>query len=106
MKLLFIIFILLFICLIICSNYIKELKIEMFLSKYMDPSLDGKINYSYLRNPDYTKDILNKYYLNDDTRKFSIKYNYYPLKDKRRYYYSNHGWVYIYGYNGGINGKL
>ena len=46
---------------------------ENFIIKNNDPDNDGKMEFSYLVSPQYTDDILSRYYINDDTRVRNIR---------------------------------
>ena len=58
--------------------------IEKFIIRNDDPDNDGKMKFSYLINPQYTPDILSKYYLNDDTRVNNIRSIEHPTQSPRR----------------------
>jgi hypothetical protein len=60
------VFMILFILLIICIKINKNN--ELFITQNNDPANDGKMKFGYLTDKDYNKNILNMYYLNDDTR--------------------------------------
>jgi hypothetical protein len=59
----------------------------------IDPSKDGKMSFDYLINPNYDKEVLGKYYINDD-----IIINGSRLND--HYYQGKHNtfWGFLYNY--------
>jgi len=42
---------------------------------------DGKMDFKYISDPNYTKNILNKYYINDDTKKNGVNVNQHIYKN-------------------------
>jgi hypothetical protein len=50
------------------QNNQNNLKYETFLTKNNDPNNDGKMTFPFLNDPNYSKNVLNSYYLNDDTK--------------------------------------
>jgi hypothetical protein len=62
-----------------------------------DPSfIDGKMNFKYLTDKNYTKNILNKYYLNDDLRYYTIRYINHPYQNSNPYLSYIGGWNFEY----------
>ena len=87
-KLLIIILIIIIVIIIIYNNkYIFIQQNDMFGNiKYYDPQAvianDGKMNFDFLNDPQYTNKILNEYYLNDDMKLNGVKLNYHPQQSR------------------------
>jgi hypothetical protein len=84
--------ILLFIILLILNFYLLNKNIltkDSFISKNNDPINDGKMSFSFLHDPNYTNNILNKYYLNDDTKTNNSRNIFHPYQVKKIQYYGN-----------------
>ena len=56
---------------------------ENFIIRNNEPDNDGKMEFSYLVNPQYTDDILSRYYINDDTRVRNIRSVKHPTQTPR-----------------------
>lgn len=67
-----------------------DIDIENFVSKREnnDPDKDGKMDFSYIYNPNYTKHILDNYYIDDDIKVNGNRLIYHPLQFKKRGYLS------------------
>ena len=59
----------------------------------IDPTKDGKMSFDYLINPNYDKEVLGKYYLNDDIIIKGSRLN-------KHYYQGKHNtyWGFLYNY--------
>lgn len=59
----------------------------------IDPTKDGKMSFDYLINPNYDKEVLGKYYLNDDIIINGSRLN-------NHYYQGKHNtfWGFLYNY--------
>ena len=58
-----------------------------------DPSfVDGKMDFKYLTDKNYTQNILNKYYLNDDLRYYANRYINHPYQNSNPYFSYVGGW--------------
>jgi hypothetical protein len=55
-------------------------KIDRFISSFNDPLKDGKMKFDYLTNKKYSQNIVDKYYLNDDTRINRVRTVYHPYQ--------------------------
>ena len=89
--------ILLFIILIIINCYLlnkNTLNKDNFISINNDPINDGKMSFSFLQDPNYTNNILNKYYLNDDTKTNNNRNIFHPYQVKKTQYYGNPKFTY------------
>ena len=86
-----ILFVILFIILLIYLNKnLKNLQTkDNFISINNDPVNDGKMKFDFITDPNYTKNILNKYYLNDDTKTKNVRNVYHPYQFKKGSYYGN-----------------
>ena len=73
-------------------NEINEIN-EKFITNNNTPENDGKMKFNYVNNPNYTKTILSRYYLNDDSQwkigDISGRYVYHPYQYKRNPYWLN-----------------
>jgi len=78
-----------FILLIIILLLILLINKDSFISKNNVPSNDGKMNFDYLTNPNYSRDIINKYYLNDDSKLNGIRNVYHKFQQKNNNFYGN-----------------
>ena len=67
----------------------KVLNIDNFISINNDPAYDGKMQYKFLTNSDYTKNILNKYYVNDDTKINNKRVINHPYQNKTGLFFGN-----------------
>ena len=70
MKILLCVLILFLLLMIIFYNdiviYVRNK--EKFLTENIDPDKDGRMNFNYLTNPNYSRSILLRYYINDDKK--------------------------------------
>jgi len=80
----------------ILNLYFKN-NIDNFISINNDPLYDGKMNFNYLLDPDYSKNILKKYYLNDDAKTNNRRNVYHPYQIKKSEYYGNPKFLYKNG---------
>lgn len=83
----------LFLSIIILNVYLlnkntKQNK-EKFISEYNDPEKDGKMTFNFLKDPNYGSNIINTYYLNDDTKTNNIRNVFHPYQQKTRKYFGN-----------------
>lgn len=62
---------------------------DSFISQNNIPSNDGKMKFDYLTNPNYSRDIINKYYLNDDSKTNGIRNVYHKFQQKNNNFYGN-----------------
>ncbi len=67
---------------VIIGEYKKKYLLDTFISINNDPANDGKMTFNYLTNKNYGKNILNKYYQNDDTRINGVRAVYHPYQIK------------------------
>jgi len=85
-------FILLFIILIILNFYLLNKNIlnkDNFISVNNDPINDGKMIFNFLQDPNYDNNIIQKYYLNDDTKINNTRIIFHPYQVKKIHYYGN-----------------
>ena len=76
--------IIVFILLIMCIKTSKNInKKDTFITLNNDPELDGKMKFTYLNDKNYGKNIIDKYYTNDDTVFRGNKVVYHPYQLKR-----------------------
>ena len=88
-------FIVLFILALLCFfSYLEITKyldgIEKFITnrENNDPDKDGKMDFSYIYNPNYNANILDKYYLDDDIKINGNRLVYHPLQFKQPNHYT------------------
>lgn len=85
---------------IILSNiilYSKNTNKEKFITVNNDPDNDGKMTFDYLNNPNYTNNILSRYYIDDDKKINGIRIIQHPyqksntiqIQGSPRKYYGN-----------------
>lgn len=101
------ILLILLICLV-ASYYNKQQHInntynkERFFAQQNDPNNDGNMKFNYLVSPNYTTNILSRYYINDDTRVNNVRVINHPNQNiKNGYtskYYGNFGGHYYLNY--------
>ena len=60
---------------------------ETFLIRNNPDFVDGQMNFNYLVDPNYTQSILNRYYINDDTKINGQRVVVHPNQYKR--YFAN-----------------
>ena len=93
-KILLLIFILLIILIILISyKFVYGYKDNfsfgvMQLGEY-DATLDGKQMFPYINDPNYTANILNEYYLNDDKKIYDTRLVQHKYQIKSGQYYGN-----------------
>ena len=86
-KLLSIILIIIIVIIVIYNNKYDFIKNKDMFSnrRYTDPQdiikNDGKATYDYLNDPNYSRNILKQYYLNDDKKYKGVKINNHPYKN-------------------------
>ena len=88
-KVLSIILIIIIVIIVIYNNNIKYDFIknkDMFTNqRYINPQdiikNDGQMTFEYLNDPNYKKNVLNTFYLNDDIKYNGVKVNYHPYKN-------------------------
>ena len=103
----FVIVLLLVVCILWLHRVSSRNKFENIKSDSkkdkIDPTKDGKMIFDYLINPNYDKEVLNKYYLNDDKiiNGYKLANHYYQPK-------RNNFWGFLYNYPESriINGVL
>ena len=76
------------------KNNNNRLITERFLTENNSPDNDGKLIFSYLNDPQYTNNILSKYYIYDDTRMHNYRLIYHPNQYFR---YASNNLVKYYG---------
>lgn len=87
-KYIIVLSIIVFILLIICIKTSKNInKKDTFITQNNDPALDGKMKFTYLIDKNYGKNIIDKYYTNDDTVKGGNRVIYHPYQLKKNKLY-------------------
>ena len=103
-KIFIYILLILLICLV-ASYYNKQQHInntynkERFFAQQYDPNNDGNMKFNYLVSPNYTTNILSRYYINDDTRVNNVRVINHPNQNIKNIGYNSK----YYGNLGGSN---
>ena len=63
---------------------------ERFFAQQYDPNNDGNMKFNYLVSPNYTTNILSRYYINDDTRVNNVRVINHPNQNIKKGYASNY----------------
>ena len=71
---------------------------ETFLIRNNPDFVDGQMNFNYLVDPNYTQSILNRYYINDDTKINGQRVIFHPNQYKHiRWEFKPPGYSFYYG---------
>lgn len=79
----------------------KTKKQENFLTMNNDPDNDGKMTFEYLNSPNYTNNVLSRYYINDDKKINGTRIIQHPYQNKyspdiKHYFFGNLYWNPLY----------